>query len=100
MLLFDASGRFLRSLVGSGEGPTELTYLRELHHCSPGMPLAGDARRRLPATLDSAGYEIRDLGEFPGVEWGDYRLPTGTCGVTSPTTRAAPSRARSASLRE
>lgn len=30
----------------------------------------------------------------------DYRLPTGTCGVTSPTTRAAPSRARSASLRE
>jgi hypothetical protein len=52
---FDESGELVRTAIGEGEGPTELTMLNELHHCQPGYLVAMDHNRNLLAVIDDEG---------------------------------------------
>jgi hypothetical protein len=35
--IYDENGQFVRAAIQQGEGPAELPFLRELHHCEPGL---------------------------------------------------------------
>jgi hypothetical protein len=52
---YDENGELVRSAIGQGEGPTELTRLNQLHHCEPGRLVAMDHGRDLLAVIDAEG---------------------------------------------
>jgi len=96
---FDSGGELLRTTIGPGEGPQELTRLNQLHHCIPGTLFAIDGGLDLLAVIDDKG-EFRDRyffednagtsmytplacnrsGQLLGMDWGRE--------LSDPTTRA------------